>query len=329
MQACAIIERHRLILLSLPGVHHSTGYANVNHGPYVRTHMATPRANASCVPCPACLSSISQCGRQIREVHKDCRVSKLLCTRGVWECPATGFFWTYPMLTDEQLGGLYSNHSGGMTRSLSSTHPRIVGQYAFITQHAHEQLGRQELVVVEIGCNQGVLLAMFGGPGRTLVCFEHSFQSSPSRMASVKASLEATGSRAFVFDSGFSVHTLQASVGRSIDLFLSSHVLEHLPDLCSFFANLFIVMSSRGAVFSEIPNHSAKIVRTLRGWRGGLFHISYPTPRSLLLIMEQSGFQFGAMRSLNSYNTTGINGGLFRSMLFRPARHAHRWELDV
>ena len=66
------------------------------------------------------------------------------------------------------------------------------------------------------------------------------------------------------------------------------HVLEHLPDLCAFLAELYDVLKPGGAVFTEVPNHNrAKVMRKKNKWH---YHLTLPTPQGFVNIMTASGF---------------------------------------
>ncbi len=75
----------------------------------------------------------------------------------------------------------------------------------------------------------------------------------------------------------------------SIDLFLSSHVLEHLGNLPRFLrSELYPKMRHGGLVFSEVPNHDRQyILKTF----GGQFHLTFPTPEGIENLFRDAGFE--------------------------------------
>ena len=97
-----------------------------------------------------------------------------------------------------------------------------------------------------------------------------------------------------------------------IDLFLSSHVLEHMPDLCTFLRELHSVMAPGGLVFTEVPFQPAARLKAYAngGAQGGLFHLSLPSQRSMDLLMLANGFRRVALTD----TTVGISMGAIRAL---------------
>lgn len=273
-----------------------------------------------CVRCPPCLrSTFDGCvGKPVRR-HKDCIIHPLMCHRHVYECPGAGIFFSHPPLSRDELSSLYRRKVS--SRRLGINSERFVSQAAFVMAHAGHRL-LDDAVVVEIGCNQGYLLQRFGGPRRRLYCFEPNLNRAAH--TATLATLRRTGSAdAAIIESAWDgAALLKATGGRAVDLFLSSHTLEHVQDGCGFLSDLHAHMAPGGAVFTEVPNHSARYLQQLKH-SGGYFHLLFPTARGLLLLLENAGFQLGALRTMRSNAQTGANGMWLRSLVFRSNRTAN------
>ena len=90
-------------------------------------------ADAGCVRCPPCLRSLhSGCATYVRR-HRDCKRGNALCSRRVYECPRTDYFFTHPTVSQAELGDLYaSGFQGRVALTARHGHPRPVAQAAFI-----------------------------------------------------------------------------------------------------------------------------------------------------------------------------------------------------
>ena len=108
-------------------------------------------------------------------------------------------------------------------------------------------------------------------------------------------------------------------------MFMSSHVLEHMPDLCAFTRQLFAAMAPGGAVFTEVPNVTPAWLRAQSSQGimpksgGGPFHISWATPTGLLRYFESAGFKLGTLETFEGYEaSTKPNGLWIRAVFYRP-----------
>jgi len=287
----------------------------------------------SCVSCPRCLMQPSgpvahgTCAWRLKP-HKDCRLERSFCSRSIYECPGTDFFFTHPVLTSAELGHAYSTHH---TASQASG-GRSADQGEFVSLHLAKRLSQQgrPMSIVEMGCsNSAGIVKQFGGPNRTLICYEPSCgRKCEEKLGPIlkKASHGAGGASHHAIGGLFNASEHLARFG-PIDLFLSSHVIEHLPDLCDFTSDLFTAMAPGGAVFTEVPNSNrGTVLHTSRSlWQGGFFHISLPTPRSMVMIMESAGFRLGVVETVACSSATScglaaaVNGGAIRSLFYKPA----------
>ena len=134
------------------------------------------------------------------------------------------------------------------------------------------------MTIVEVGCSTGALLSKLIGPNRTLVCYEPGCgmrcRSNMKKAFFPKAEHKGSWREeppvankshyVFAFKRGGAFHVIRDFFKPSehmqhygpIDLFLSSHVLEHVPDLCGWGAALFTTMKAGGGVTSGSTFHT-------------------------------------------------------------------------
>lgn len=237
---------------------------------------------ATCPRCPSCLSQFYEgClpPSAFVHAHMDCSdVSASLCSRGIYECPKSGVFFTHPMMTHSEVSGLYANSYHGQNK-LGAASQRILDQAACVLRNV--QGISKTKTIAEIGCTDGVLLKKLASEGNTVVCFE----PTPGWGARARNVLETTRAKVHVVETLFdSSHPL---LDGGTNLFPSSHVLEHVPDLCGFAADLHAKMTPGGIVFTEVPNHSREYIRKKFG---GKLHLTFPDQYGFHSIMHSAGF---------------------------------------
>ena len=196
---------------------------------------------------------------------------------------------------------------------------RVAAQHSFLTARVSlAPVAR----IVEVGCSHGHLLGSFAGPHRKLVGFE----PTPALRHSAITHLNALNGSSRVHETTWSSKTASVLARNGgIDLFMSSHVLEHVPDLCSFTKELFAAMAPGGAVFTEVPNVTPAWLRAERQQGimpksgGGPFHISWVTPMGLLRYFQSAGFQPGTLETFEGYEaSTRPNGLWIRAVFYKP-----------
>jgi len=283
----------------------------------------TEMQKSDCIKCPTCLQHLHP-GCLNHDVdflrpHRDCSSGNPLCSRGVWECPAAGFFFTYPTVTPAEITEMYKNSYSDQKQISDGTDPRIEGQYAYIDKHILSNPNvkpRRLKTVVEVGCAAGFLSSKLAAPDRNMVCFE----PDPDYAKVAEKHLLAAGFASVNVIAGpFDPEKLPTD---GVDLFVSSHVLEHMPDLCGFLSELHNKMNPGAAIFSEVPNHTREY---LMNEFGGQFHISFPTERGFLNIMEANDFKMVAMDLFavgDEKNTKG-GGAHIRSVFIKPSKYEH------
>jgi 2-polyprenyl-3-methyl-5-hydroxy-6-metoxy-1,4-benzoquinol methylase len=165
---------------------------------------------------------------------------------------------------------------------------------------------------MEVGCAKGFLLSRVSASAliTNAICFE----ATPGFAEHAKANVqEIKGVHATIFPDTWNASIIDHN---SIDLFISSHVLEHFADLCQFLKELYDRMKPGGVVFSEVPNHTPKYVSETFG---GQFHLTLTTHRGHLLLMEAVGFQMVDMTLIGQDERTAYpNGYHIRSIFVKP-----------
>ena len=124
-----------------------------------------------------------------------------------------------------------------------------------------------------------------------LVCFE------PTPALRRKSYLRNLNTSYEIVPPIFDISYFQPS---SVDLFLSSHVIQHMSNPCEFVSQLFKIMKPGGIVFSEVPIHSELDVK--RTPKGEL-NLFFQTPESMMLLFSRSGFEYVKMSTFHSGDT--------------------------
>eukprot|EP00746_Dinoflagellata_sp_MGD_P043207 gnl/MRDRNA2_/MRDRNA2_205014_c0_seq1.p1 gnl/MRDRNA2_/MRDRNA2_205014_c0~~gnl/MRDRNA2_/MRDRNA2_205014_c0_seq1.p1 ORF type:complete len:263 (-),score=33.76 gnl/MRDRNA2_/MRDRNA2_205014_c0_seq1:387-1121(-) len=216
-----------------------------------------------------------------------------------------------PVMNSSDLKMLYGVDGQRSQRATSATHWRPVAQSAFIMkigfgvtlegEHAmaapsmsHLNLStlqstHRSLTLVEMGCARGHLLynlRKLARNGGRLVCFEvDSFMYGELLETFALARNDTPGLQTSVVRGLLDFKLLAPS---SVDIFLSSHVLEHIPDVCSWLSGLKSALKPGGLVFTEVPKQSkdpeAHIVR-------GFGHVMFFDEHSLRWLFLNAGFE--------------------------------------
>ena len=216
---------------------------------------------------------------------------------------SSALFWiTLPAPTPSELTEYYLHIYKGGSGVKTFDNVRIVGRFKFIESGVPIKKWldnmwkgqKKELVAVEIGCSRGFLLGSFSPyfalNGR-LVCFE------PTPALRRKSYLRNLNTSYEIVPPIFDISYFQPS---SVDLFLSSHVIQHMSNPCEFVSQLFKIMKPGGIVFSEVPIHSELDVK--RTPKGEL-NLFFQTPESMMLLFSRSGFEYVKMSTFHSGDT--------------------------
>ena len=286
--------------------------------------LRAPSSPSDVIECP-CGGFASRNASYLRS-HKDCSAEcrrdpactawNVFCNASLYQCPQSGLIFTYPLPTTSQLSDCYSMHYTGQA-TLRLNHPRVVSQHAFVQKYLSGTL--QSLRIAEMGCAAGYLLHQFMRDNNTLECFE----LSPSHHAIFVETMQ-TYARAVLHKSLFDKSQLPKD---SIDLFLSSHVVEHIPDPCSLLKDIFYVLKSGGYMFHEIPQQNRhQILRR----QGGTFHTTFWTPESVRSIFSDAGFEHVAIETFSDHETVDPTGrGRWIRTIWRKPIAQHTSESNI
>jgi SAM-dependent methyltransferase len=298
----------------------------------------SPAAYASdqeCVRCPWCLRELApgadECldaGRDRVGRHWDINGQYDVAPRHVWQCPSVGgVYFADPVATPAELGKLYAHYHG------AARGPRLAirakSQAMYLKRFLPQSAGR---TVVEIGCASGALLAELASHRvvSDVVCFEQSGEAKAAERA-----VRAAGARSVkVVQSLWDANSDALSGG--FDLFVSSHALEHVPDLCEFLAQVYRALRPGGYFFSEFPNSTDEYIKWQVKYprptkRGGAmdFHITHLTPRGLTAYMEATGFQLVDMETVNTGSQRTVANGSGLRFVWRKPSHPPTRAADV
>ena len=257
--------------------------------------------------------------------HMDCSTTKKLCNFSIWHCPL-GMWFTHPMVPDALLADVYHKTYTRQAKLLANA-SRIRNQVAFLNETVLANRHRafpQRAQIVSVGCADGLLEQQIGAPGRSFTCFEPSY---PRKYQMTESRIAETGARVTMIGSLWNPKL----VPESIDLFISSHVLEHVSDICGFLKELYTALRPGGSVFTEIPVYSEAYIRHDRRSQGN-FHLNFFTAKGFLWAMEETGFRLKQMAAYpTTYSGPASQGKQLLSVFERPnlnstgMRHAMQW----
>ncbi|CAE8717070.1 unnamed protein product, partial [Polarella glacialis] len=143
------------------------------------------------------------------------------------------------------------------------------------------------------------------GRGGSLTCFEAGLDSVPfaeAQMARARRHVPLLKVRVVP-----SILDFELLAPKSVDLFLSSHVIEHMPDPCWFLDGLKRVLKPGGLVFTEVPDQDPLGDRTFR--RAGEIHLVFFNQKTFRNMMVTSGFQ---LLHIGSYQWGSVVRSLFK-----------------
>ena len=229
-------------------------------------------------------------------MHPECRRNPSFCTRKVYKLPTTGLKITLPIFTDAELGSLYATAYSGQFNLSGPTAQRPT-QQARMVESALDMLGYSGatgLHIMEMGCAAGYLLynlrrrasGQNGRQGGTLSCFE----GDPDYWKPLTQTLQRAKGNTPGLNTKFEPKLFGGSglVNSSVDVFLSSHALEHVANPCSWLADVHRVLKPGGIVFTEVPDqYMDPDRRRLRGQ----FHLLFFNAHAHEAIMTEAGFQ--------------------------------------
>jgi len=215
-------------------------------------------------------------------------------------------------MTPAELTSLYSRAYNAQA-DLGKSNWRPMQQAQMVLGQASLQ-HKTGLTVVEMGCAAGYLLynvRQLASNGGKLICFEPDAdytQALASTLNSAKSSASglSTEHKHQFFPSPDGDGLARASV----DIFMSSHTVEHLADPCPWLSALHRVLKPGGLVFTEVPmEYNDQSV----SWHMMWFH-----EQSWASMMIQAGFE--KVQSITVQPPTTQWGIAVRSIFRKPLR---------
>eukprot|EP00746_Dinoflagellata_sp_MGD_P035261 gnl/MRDRNA2_/MRDRNA2_184297_c0_seq1.p1 gnl/MRDRNA2_/MRDRNA2_184297_c0~~gnl/MRDRNA2_/MRDRNA2_184297_c0_seq1.p1 ORF type:complete len:415 (+),score=79.99 gnl/MRDRNA2_/MRDRNA2_184297_c0_seq1:132-1247(+) len=243
-----------------------------------------------CLQAPVCLQPDGRCMRAehlIRPVRPECKRHKEFCNKSVFKVQPTGLKITLPLLTSAELASLYSKAYAGQANFSGAGDWRPTQQASMIKQGRSEN--ETGLTIVEMGCAAGYLLYNLrqqASHGGQLKCFEadpHQHQRLNKTFRD--AENNTPGLTTEVIPTLFDPNKLQSN---SVDIFLSSHALEHMPDPCLWMAGLKTVLKPGGIIFTEVP---AEYNDPENDAVHGQYHLLYFNETVFQKMMHGAGFK--------------------------------------
>jgi 2-polyprenyl-3-methyl-5-hydroxy-6-metoxy-1,4-benzoquinol methylase len=236
---------------------------------------------------------------------------------GVYElhrCDACGLVWDAPMPGEAELARAYSQAYYSSTEA--KFNPLIEGwtrysgrkrAQALLRRHGRDTSG---IRVLDVGCGRGVLLQGFREEGADALGIERG-GSGFEEIEGIEA---------------LSLDDLLAS-GRTFDVIVIWHVLEHLPDPQESLVKCRQLLASGGSLFVEVPNFGS-LQAKLFGARW--FHLDLPrhlfhfTPATLAAALRKAVFSVKSKATFSiDQNLYGFLQSALNCLPFLPANHLY------
>ncbi len=206
-----------------------------------------------------------------------------------------------------QLSVAYSTKYHGQAK-LNIGHARVTSQRKFLEKYT-SPLKFSSLRIIELGCAGGFLLEQFTGNGNVLECFEASVNyHSVFHETMSKANHSSYVLHTRLFDEN-------AITPLSVDVFLSSHVIEHIPDPCATLRLMYGALKPGAVMFHEMPRKTLEGVLQVQG---GLFHTTFWTVETVRNVFTAVGFEEIAIETFKNFQEVDPSGrGKYIRSLFR------------
>lgn len=209
------------------------------------------------------------------------------CGKYVYRLPSTGVLVTLPPPTGEELTKVYQDYDDQLAIP-GPDHWRPVGQTKMVLEAMQGKPG--PFTIVEIGCNRAwtlFSLRHLAGNGGKLICFDPDPDGQPWRLENFKkAETDVSGLSTEVHFSLFDASKLPPE---SVDVFISSHCLEHTNDPCAFIEGLDRILKPNAVVFTEVPDDTRDPINKTIWSRA--YHLLYFTEHSLDAMMKRHGYE--------------------------------------
>jgi len=225
----------------------------------------------------------------------------------VAQCNACGALFLPQVPSAGELEAFYRNYSS--TKPYLQPHPAERPQYAvrirIAVAHLAGSLLRkvgmwqhvQRMRPLRLSSLCEVLLRTGGLRGKTLVELgpgPHGGMLPEARLWGGRAIAVEVDSVAanLVAGMGFEVHSSLASLSEPVDIFVASHVLEHLSDPLSAVEEMAAHSRAGARLYVQTPGGGQALSTGPHwvGYRVDLEHLNYFTEKSLTLLLVQAGF---------------------------------------
>merc|ERR1719316_196354 len=237
------------------------------------TKVPATKAKRSCKPLQLSQLSVPSClgsgvATVVEEERPDCSKYEEMCCRSVGSTPS-GVLITLPLFTSSELSDLYANAYTGQKKAKSPSDLRPMAQSAIIRETGRFNEDTSGLTIMEMGCADGFVLydlRKLAGKGGRIVCFEADpdYSDSPRHLPATfeKAKKDTPGLSTDIHKSLFDPSKVAA---KSVDVFTSSHVVEHFADPCTWLQGLRTIMKPGGIIFTEVPNQHSQPYQNITG----------------------------------------------------------------
>ena len=199
-------------------------------------------------------------------------------------CQSCGLMSSFPLPGEEELVDVYREQYRRIRGEapdkdyLRNLDCRAEVQLAFLRGHSPTQLSRAR--ILDVGCSAGSFLKACAGFAKSLTGFE---PDDTMRTAARKRLPPAAVLHGTLFQA-------ERLAGRTFDVIVASHVLEHVPQPGFLLSALHDSLSARGTLLIEVPNEdSATVGNWIRSGERGRMHLFFFTPRTLRDIIEAAG----------------------------------------
>jgi 2-polyprenyl-3-methyl-5-hydroxy-6-metoxy-1,4-benzoquinol methylase len=206
--------------------------------------------------------------------------------------PNMGFYRTEPYPTEEELSSFYTQEYRNIRQESPTSDYvafmkfRAVEQSRFILEHSKRTTFES---VADVGCGCGELLGVLEKHASACTGFE------TDQIMAKYAIDHHSSKKTTIRNEHFTTGTAELNV----DLFIMSHVFEHIPHPRDFLADLRkSTLVPGGILFLEVPNDPAFWVKDQidRNHRG-LGHLNYFTLESLGSTVGRAGYQILEIRT--------------------------------
>mmetsp|Transcript_58986 Transcript_58986/g.140843 ORF Transcript_58986/g.140843 Transcript_58986/m.140843 type:complete len:354 (-) Transcript_58986:72-1133(-) len=245
-----------------------------------------------CLQAPSCLEPQGTCltaTHVVRTHLPECKKLPDYCTRSVYTLPSSKLRMTLPIFTMRNLSNFYQKVYDGQCMAKFCIQTRPQQQSEIIRKALPEAVSG--LKVTEIGCASGALLKHLqplAARGGKLECYEPDpkFNGANGTLQKMLRSAEKAN-EGLTWEVHPNLLDFADVAENSIDVFASSHVVEHMTDPCPYLAGLYKALKPGGVVFTEVPHQYEDPAKQITR---GMLHLLYFNQDTFQSMMEIGGF---------------------------------------